>query len=431
MPNLFQEFAQSEVDEWKELTKKELKGADIHTLPLWKESDGFSVLPAYFRLETEKLPMYGQTIRPLRFNQKNNGWLTCVNVTTEDVKEANAELLRKIDFGASAVTIDLNCRDFARDEINTLLKDVHFDKIAISFCNAANPLRFQVDFFAWLEKKGIDKASLKGGFWFDELNADLALAMLEDDHHHAFGSLGISGGSFEKDGANIPQQLGAILAWGNEIVNGLRKQGISFEQISNNLGFSLGIGPSFLPELAKFRLIRFLWARIMQQHGAATKRWKTWIHAQTGERHLRSSDTPVNLLRENAQAMSAILGSVDSLTLDPFRKDEPELAERMAIGTQHIMREEARLDRVIDPSAGSYYVEHLTEIIGEKAWDLFKRIEEEGGYSVCKSNGFLTDEFAKTDSAYNDEIEKLERIRIGANKFPSPFEESNDKVEGA
>jgi methylmalonyl-CoA mutase len=167
----------------------------------------------------------------------------------------------------------------------------------------------------------------------------------------------------------------------------------------------------------------------MQQHGASTKRWKTWVHAQTGVRHLSKSDTPVNLLRENAQAMSAVLAGVDSLTLIPFRKDEPELAERLTIGTQHVMREEARLDCVIDPSAGSYHVEHLTDIIGTKAWDFFKEIEDLGGYSMCNNNGFLDDEFATVDAAYNAEIERLERIRVGTNQFPSPFEESNDKVE--
>ena len=191
----------------------------------------------------------------------------------------------------------------------------------------------------------------------------------------------------------------------------------------------MAIGSSFLPEIAKFRLMRFLWARVMQQHGASTKRWNTWVHAQTGERHLSSTDTPVNLLRENAMAMSAVFGSVDSLTVNPFRLDEPELADRMAINTQHLMKEEARLHQVIDPAAGSYYVEHLTDIIGKKAWDFFVEIEEKGGYSVCSTNGFLEGEFAVSEQAYYDEVESLARVLVGTNKFPSPFEASNDKVE--
>jgi methylmalonyl-CoA mutase len=140
-------------------------------------------------------------------------------------------------------------------------------------------------------------------------------------------------------------------------------------------------------------------------------------------------DTPVNLLRENAQAMSAVFGGVDSLTINPFRQDEPELADRMAINTQHLMKEEARLDRVIDPAAGSYYIEHLTDILGKKAWNFFLEIEERGGYSVCAAEGFLEDEFAKSDEAYYKEVEELQRVLIGTNKFPSPFEKSNDKVE--
>jgi methylmalonyl-CoA mutase len=429
MPKLFEDFKVPSLDEWKKLTEKELKGKDINDLSLWLESDGFNARPAYFREETEKLPMYGQTIRPLRFDQQNNDWLICTDVRVENVEDANAEILHKLSLGASAITIDLNGHDFARDEFDALFDGVIVDAIAVSFCNAYNPLRFQSDYFAWTEKNGYSGENLMGGFWFEQMNADLASAIINDNNRHAFGAVGLDCQQFYMKGANISQQLGASLAWGNELLNGLRAKGISFEQVSDNLGFSLGMGNSFLPEIAKYRLMRFLWGRVMQQHGAASKRWKTWVHGQTGERHLSSLDTPVNLLRENAQAMSAVFGGVDSLTVNPFRQDEPELADRMAINTQHLMKEEARLDRVIDPAAGSYYVEHLTDILGKKAWDFFLDIEERGGYSVCVADGFLEEEFAKSDEAYYKEVEELQRVLIGTNKFPSPFEKSNDKVE--
>lgn len=429
MPKLFEEFKVPSLDEWKKLTEKELKGKDINDLPLWLASDGFEAKPAYFREETEKLPMYGHSIRPLRFDQQNNDWLICTDIRVENVEEANAELLHKLSLGAQAVTIDLNGHDFARDDFNGLFDGVVVDAIAVSFTNAYNTLRFQADYFAWTEKNDFGAENLMGGFWFADMNADLATAIIAENNRHAFGAVGLDCSQFYMKGANISQQLGATLAWGNELLNGLRKNGVSFEQVSDNIGFSLAVGTSFLPELVKFRLMRFLWARVMQQHGASSKRWKTWIHAQTGERHLSSLDTPVNLLRENAMAMSAVLGGVDSLTVNPFRQDEPELADRMAINTQHLMKEEARLNQVIDPAAGSYYVEHLTDIIGKKAWDFFLEIEERGGYSVCASDGFLEDAFAASDQAYYDEVESLARVLVGTNKFPSPFEESNDKVE--
>jgi methylmalonyl-CoA mutase len=429
MPKLFGEFKTPSITDWKKLAATELKGTDIDQLHLWLESDGFEARPAYFRAETEKLPMYGQSIRPLRFDQLNNDWLICTDIRVETVEEANSELLHKLSLGAQAVTIDLNGHDFARDEFDGLFDGVVVDAIAISFTNPYNVLRFQSDYFAWTEKNGYPGEDLMGGFWFTDMNADLAAALINANTRHAFGAVGLDCQQFYMKGANIPQQLGASLAWGNEILNGLRAQGISFEQVADNLGFSLAIGSSFLPEVAKFRLMRFLWARVLQQHGASSKRWKTWVHAQTGERHLSSLDTPVNLLRENAQAMSAVFGGVDSLTINPFRQDEPELADRMAINTQHLMKEEAHLDRVIDPAAGSYYVEHLTDILGKKSWDFFLEIEERGGYSGCASDGFLEDAFSRSDEAYYAEVEKLERVLIGTNKYPSPFEKSNDKVE--
>lgn len=424
MSLLFEEFNKPSLEAWKNLTSKELKGTDIDQLDLWLDSDGFSAKPAYFKEETEKLPMFGQTIRPLRFNQSKNDWLVTSDVLVDDIGEANEEILLKLSLGANSINIDLNGNDLTAEDLNELFHDVVIDAIAVSFNNAYNPLRFQGDYTDWAKGKKV-----VGGFWFTEMNPDLASTLIGVNDNRAFGSIGLDCSQFYMKGANIPQQLGASLAWGNELLNGLRERGISFELVSENLGFSLAIGNSFLPEIAKMRLIRFLWARVMQQHGAATKRWKTWVHAQTGERHLSSLDTPVNLLRENAQAMSAVLGGVDSLTINPFRADEPELADRMAINTHHLMKEEARLGQVIDPAAGSYYVENLTDVIGRAAWDFFLKIEENGGYHVCLVNGFLDQEFAKADEAYYQEVENLDRVLVGTNRFPSPFQKSNDKLE--
>jgi methylmalonyl-CoA mutase N-terminal domain/subunit len=241
MSKLFESFIPTDDAVWKKLTEEELKGADINALPLWKESDGFSAHPAYFRSETEKLPMFGQTIRPLRFNQENNDWLTCCDVLVKDAAQANEEILHKLDLGASALTIDLNGKDFARDEIDILFQGVVVSAISISFYHAFNALRFQADYFDWAQKQGMSPASLKGGLWFDDLNGDLALALVRDKRYHSFGAIGLDGGQFYAKGANIPQQLGATLAWGNEILNGLRLQGLSFEEASNNIGFSLAV----------------------------------------------------------------------------------------------------------------------------------------------------------------------------------------------
>ncbi|MCF8464873.1 MAG: hypothetical protein K9G41_08530 [Flavobacteriales bacterium] len=436
MSQLFEEFKAPKLSDWKKLTEKELKGADIDQLNQWLPSDGFQAKPAYFRAETEKLPMFGTTIRPLRFNQHNNDWLICADIRLENLEDTNTELLHKLSLGANAVTIDLNGHDIARDEFAVLFDGIVTSAISICFTNAYNTIRFQSDYFNWLRLNSlVKKGSIPsyggggGGFWFEHINADLATSIISNNDRNGFGGVGLNCTQFYMKGATITQQLGTSLAWGNELLNGLRKNGISFEQVSANVGFSLAIGSSFLPEVAKFRLMRFLWARVMQQHGAASKRWSTWVHGQTGERHLSSLDTPVNLLRENAMAMSAVLGGVDSLTINPFRQDEPELADRMAINTQHLMKEEARLHQVIDPSAGSYYVEHLTNILGKKAWDFFLEIEQKGGYTACASNGFLEEAFASSDQAYYDEVESLARVLVGTNKFPSPFEESNDKVE--
>jgi methylmalonyl-CoA mutase len=419
---LFEGFSPSDLEQWKQLVTKELKGVGPEGLALWKASDGYKALPAYFREETEKLPLFGQTLVPLRFNQIDNSWLICTDVYVKTAKQANKDILYKLSLGVSALTIDLNGKDFARDEIETMLKGVVVNAISISFRNAFNALRFQADYFDWAHRVGIGREELRGGMWFDSLNGDLAVALLRDGRFHGFGTFGLDCSGFQAQGANIPQQLGAALAWGNQVVNRLRERSVSFEQISNNIGFGLAIGPSFLPEVAKFRLIRFLWARVMQQHGASAKRWKTWVHAQTGENHFSPHDTPVNLLRGNAQAMSAVMGSVDCITVHPFDTEQPELAERMAINTQHLMSEEAGLHRVIDPAAGSYYVEHLTDIIGRHAWEFFKKIEEMGGYTVANATGFLAEEFDRTDAAYSAEVQNLDRILVGVNKYPSPFD---------
>ena len=198
-------------------------------------------------------------------------------------------------------------------------------------------------------------------------------------------------------GSYIFQELGYALAWGNEYMNQLVDAGLPAAMVAKKIKFNFGISSNYFLEIAKFRAARMLWANIVASYSPECLRdcdnkgkdnecrcaAKMKIHAETSSFNLTLFDAHVNLLRTQTEAMSAALAGVDSMTVTPFDKtyDAPnEFSERMARNQQLLLKEESHFDKVIDPAAGSYYIENLTVSIAKQAWDLFLAVEEDGGF---------------------------------------------------
>lgn len=418
---------------------KELGGRSFEDLGLWSEADGFSVQPAPLADDMAQLPLYGRTVADLRFNNHNNNWHSHFEIVVSDVAEANRKALYALQCGADGLTFDLGNVHRTDDEIAHLLFGIQLEILSIGFKNVRNPRRKQEAFFKLCAQRNIAKSAIMGGIWLSAPTTtaevepfvnQLMPLVLNADGCERFGSLGADCTEFHMLGGNIPQQIGLSLAVGHEMMLHLRQNGVKWETLSHHFGFMFMVGPSFIPEIARTRLMRFLWARLLQEYGCSEKHSRTYLHGVTSLLHRSEKDVPNNLLRANAQAMSAVMGGVDALTVHPFRTDkDPTLAQRMAINTQHLMRDEARLHEAIDPMAGAFYLEATTDALATAAWDIFKTIEAQGGYFKALEKGTVRTMLEQSAKAYQNEVDSQKRVVVGVNKFPTPFKESNVESE--
>ena len=180
---------------------------------------------------------------------------------------------------------------------------------------------------------------------------------------------------------------------GSEYLAQLTGRGLSAVYAASKIRFSFGVGSGYFPEIAKLRAARLLWSTVMNAfHPGNSEGFMMDIHSVTRKWNKTINDPYVNMLRTQTEAMSAILGGTDSLTVEPFdiafRKPD-EFSERIARNQQLILKEESYFDKVADPSAGSYYIENLTQLIAENAWKLFVETEEQGGFLSALKSGFI------------------------------------------
>ena len=238
---------------------------------------------------------------------------------------------------------------------------------------------------------------------------------------------------FNNAGAYISQELGYALAWGNELMAKLTEAGFTADEVAKKIKFNFGISSNYFMEIAKLRAARWLWAEIVAAYKPACEcACKMVAHAQTSEWNMTVYDAHVNLLRSQTEAMSAALAGVDSITVRPFDKiyqTPDDFSERIARNQQLLLKEECHLDKVVDPSAGSYYVEVLTNSLADVAWKLFLEVEEKGGFSVAVNAGEIQNAVNASNVARKKAVATRREILLGSNQYPNFTEVAADKIQ--
>ena len=239
---------------------------------------------------------------------------------------------------------------------------------------------------------------------------------------------------FNNAGADIVQELAFGISMGSEYLTQLTERGIDAELASEKLRFSFATGSNYFMEIAKLRAVRLLWSAVI--NGLIVKETekspKMNIHCVTSSWNKTIYDPHVNMLRTQTEAMSAILGGADSLTVEPFDKvfrQPDEFSERIARNQQLILKEESYFDKVADPSAGSYYVENLTSLIADHGWKLFLEIEEKGGFLQCIRSGYIQNMLKETAEKKKNDVATRKRILLGTNQYPNTGEAISSTVD--
>ena len=230
------------------------------------------------------------------------------------------------------------------------------------------------------------------------------------------------------------QELAFSLASANEYLAGLTGKGLTVDEVAPYLQFSLGIGPDYFLEIAKFRAVRLLWTRMVEQyHPDRDASLKLFVHGTTARWNKTVYDPYVNMLRTTTEGMSAAIGNADSVTVLPFDasyKEEDEISTRIARNQQLVLQEESYLNKIIDPAGGSYYIENLTDLIARHAWDLFKEVEKRGGMIECIKTGFIQDEVERSRIQKEAGIAQRKIVLLGTNQYPNIHETMLEKVTG-
>ena len=447
---LFSEFAPVSTEDWVAKITADLKGVPFEKKLVWKTGEGFNVNP-FYRLEdieglktTESLPGEFPYVRGTK---KDNDWKVRQNIEVCCFKAANEKALDILNKGVTSLGFVIKGDDVNKENIATLLEGICPQAVELNFntclCKAEALIGILAEVF---QSKGADLEKCYGSVNYDPFKKPLikgkenqnwvesAAAVLKAGAAlPKYRVLAVNAFNLNNAGAFITQELGYALAWGNELLAKLTEAGFTVDEVAKNIKFNFGISSNYFMEIAKFRAARWLWAEIVKAYAPACDcACKMHVHAQTSEWNMTIFDAHVNLLRSQTEAMSAAIAGVDSITVRPFDKTyqtPDDFSERIARNQQLLLKEESHFDKVVDPSAGSYYVEVLTNSLADVAWKLFLDVEEKGGFAALANAGEIEKAVNASNEARHKNVATRREILLGSNQYPNFTEVAAEKIK--
>ncbi|KJZ30368.1 methylmalonyl-CoA mutase, partial [Paracoccus sp. S4493] len=348
------------------------------------------------------------------------------------------------DVGKAGVAID------SVEDMKILFDGIPLDRVSVSMTMNGAVIPILANFIVTGEEQGHSRAVLSGTIQNDILKEFMvrntyiyppepSMRIIADIIEYTsaempkFNSISISGYHMQEAGANLVQELAYTLADGREYVRAAIAAGMDVDAFAGRLSFFFAIGMNFFMEIAKLRAARLLWHRIMSEfepkkQGSLMLR----THCQTSGVSLQEQDPYNNVIRTAYEAMSAALGGTQSLhtnALDEAIALPTDFSARIARNTQLILQEETGITHVVDPLAGSYYIESLTAELAEKAWALIEEVEEMGGMTKAVASGMPKLRIEETAARRQALIDRGEDVIVGVNKYRKEAEDPIDILD--
>ncbi len=334
------------------------------------------------------------------------------------------------EVGRAGVAID------SLEDMRTLFQGISLDQVSTSMTINSTASILLALYIAVAEEQGVPSERLSGTIQNDILKeyiargtyifpVDPSLRLISDilaycaERVPKWNTISISGYHIREAGATAPQEVAFTFANGLEYVERAVAAGIPVEEFAPRLSFFFAAHNDFFEEVAKFRAARRLWARLMRErYGASDASARLRFHTQTGGSTLTAQQPLNNVIRVTTQALSAVLGGTQSLHTNGF--DEAlalptEEAARIALRTQQILAYESGVTRTVDPLAGSYFVEELTNRVEEEARRYLAEIEERGG--AARAVEYMQEEIHRSAYRFQMEVESGDRVVVGVNRF--------------
>lgn len=443
---------------WRKTVETELKGVPFEKKLVTKTPEGIALQPLYTRLDTAALPAQDAARGDRAKGYADATWEFAQEIALSNPAGFNAALLSDLNRGQNAVAISLDCATRALKDADAApagevgccglsisdltdlaaaLNNVELTALPIHIDAGANALPFSALFGALCKQRGVDLKKVNGSLTADPLGEYAArgtlpagVSTLMDDlaawtawaakNAPGLSTIGINAALWLNAGGSAVQDLAHALAALVEYIRELGKRGLTASQIISKTRVTFAAGPQFFMEIAKFRAFRLLAARVAAAYGATAAVPK--VHARTGRWNKTVLDINVNMLRVTTEALSAVLGGVDSLHIAPY--DEvmgapDDFSRRISRNIHTLLAEEFHFTAPNDPSGGSFYIEKLTDELARKAWAAFQDIEKQGGYTAALRAGTLQNAVAAVAKEKSDGLDKRRIGLIGTNLFPN------------
>ena len=413
---LFDEFSNVSSKEWKQKIQADLKGADYNDTLIWKSNEGIDVKPFYHADEFSSLPDISSS--------KATQWDICETIFVADVKKSNTKAKELLNKGAESLKFIIPSEDIS---IENLLKNIDLNDTKLLF-----ELQFlSASYVQMLTEKTLKENTIvltdiignlaKTGNWH---------ANLQEDHKqldaivNTTATLSVDASLYQNAGATMIQQLAYTLAHVNEYLNHLDVIESEAKQ-SIQVIFKVSVGTNYFFEIAKLRALRVLWKTLALEYNITTD---CLIFSTPTKRNKTLYDYNTNLLRTTTECMSAILGGsnvINNLAYDAIYHKDNEFGSRISRNQLLVLKHESYFDKVNNPADGAYYIESLTHQLAEKALELFKNIEVNGGFLKQLKEGIIQRKIKESAEREQNQFNNGEKVLLGTNKHPNP----NDKMK--
>lgn len=468
----------SKKDKWRDLAETELRGRPLDDLT-WHTLEGIDVQPVYTAEDVSDLDHMGSIPGEAPYTRgvkatmyAGRPWTIRQYAGFSTAEESNAFYRRALGAGQQGVSVafdlathrgydsdhprvegDVGKAGVAIDSVEDmkiLFDDIPLDTVSVSMTMNGAVIPILASFIVAGQEQGHDKSLLSGTIQNDILKEFMvrntyvyppepSMRIIADiieytsDHMPKFNSISISGYHMQEAGANLVQELAFTLADGREYVRTAIERGMDVDKFAGRLSFFFAIGMNFFMEAAKLRAARLLWSRIMAEFEPKNpKSSMLRTHCQTSGVSLQEQDPYNNVIRTAYEAMSAVLGGTQSLhtnALDEAIALPTENSSRIARNTQLILQEETGVTNVVDPLAGSYYVEKLTADLADAAWKIIEEVEEMGGMTKAVASGMPKLRIEEAAATRQAGIDRGTEVIVGVNKYRRDSEDPIDILD--
>ncbi len=466
------EFAKKTLADWQALAKKDVKSDSLGKLD-WHTPEGIKVKPLYTAADLENiqhvdtLPGFPPFVRgPRATMYAHRPWTIRQYAGFSTAEDSNAFYRANLAAGQMGLSVafdlathrgydsdhprvvgDVGKAGVAIDSVEDmkiLFDGIPLDKMSVSMTMNGAVLPVLAGYIVAAEEQGVSQDKLSGTIQNDILKEFMvrntyiypptpSMRIVADiiaytsQHMPKFNSISISGYHMQEAGATAVQELAFTLADGLEYVRYALARGLKIDDFAGRLSFFFAIGMNFFMEVAKLRAARLLWARLISQFEPKNPMSMALrTHCQTSGVSLTEKDAYNNVVRTTIEAMAAVLGGTQSLhtnALDEAIALPTPFSARIARNTQLIIAEETGIPHVVDPLAGSYYVESLTNSLAEEAWKLIQEVEELGGMTKAVESGMPKMKIEEAAARRQARVDKGEEVVVGVNKY-QPKEEA-------